>query len=181
MPTKKRKIPKKKVKRKSLSQSYIIDYERIAILIAPFVVITLFILVYYIVQVQALPRIEDFFSLKTWQTLFKKEATSPSSQSWTETPDVVLEDPPPLPEIDENLPLVEIMIELEETIVEMGENNFTSALLQKIHDEAQQELAAGNVVAAKEKLLLEYKLAQEMYFAYQNKLIRFRESTQSAN
>ena len=176
MSTAKKKIVlKKSIKTKSPTLQFIVNYERIILLIGPIIILLVITIVVIFIENNDFSRIVNFLKHKSWNPPSKSETTT----SYKDDPNVIIENPPALPQIDENKPVSEILKDLEKSMVEMENNNFTSALVQKIHDEALTESNSGNEVAAKEKLIFGYKLAQEMYFAYQNKQIRFRESTMS--
>lgn len=180
MPTAQKKILiKRKIKTKSPTLQFIINYERIILLFGPLIVLVVTALFIIFIENNGIPRFKEFFQYQSWILLYKKQATS--SYNGLQDPGVVSETPPPLPQIDESKPLPEIISDLEESMKEMTSNNFTSALIQKIHDEAVAEMNQGNTESARQKLILAYKLAQEMYFAYQNKLNRFGQTTSSAD
>ncbi|KKP70372.1 hypothetical protein A2X44_01515 [candidate division CPR3 bacterium GWF2_35_18] len=172
---KKKLVLKKAIKTKSPTLQFIINYERIFLFIGPIAVFIIILLIVLFIENNDFSKFFNFFKYKGWTPPSKTETTT----SYQDDSDIVIENPPALPDIDENKPLSEILTDIEKTMVEMSNDDFTSELIQKIHDEALTEMNSGNEVIAKEKLIFGYKLAQEMYFAYQNKQIRFRESTMS--
>lgn len=178
MPTAKKKtLFKKAIKTKSPTLQFIINYERIILLVGPIIVFLVITLIVLFIENNDFSKIVNFLKYKSWNPPDQTETTT----SFQNDPNVVIENPPVLPKIDESKPLSEILKDLEKSMIEMKNNDFTSALVQKIHDEALAEMNGGKENEAKEKLILGYKLAQEMYFAYQNKQNRFRESTASGN
>lgn len=172
----KKKTTKKKIK-KSSSTQIIIDYQRIFFLFGPLLLIFLIIVFFLLVQFHALPKIQDFFSFQSWHNPFSESSSSSQNQD----PTVISEYPPELPMINESQSPHEILKQLENTLNEMDNEAQIFPILEKIHEEALSDIKNGvSEDEVKEKLIFNYKLAQEMNFAYQNKLNRFHESTTSA-
>lgn len=187
MPARKKKktlIPPK-IKVRSKMVTFLIDYKKVLLLISPIFLVVFVLIIILFFTSTTWQNIKDFFTYNNWEIPFiqhTETSTSATQNQWFEDPDVVIADPPELPEIDETKETAIILDDIQVIIDDLEEHSdFTFTLLSVMREEALADLEKG--VPEEEvqaKLVEAYKLAQEMQWAYYNKLMRFRETTQSS-